>query len=558
METQRLLLLLALGFIVILIWEAWQREHAPAVPAPAPATQGSTAGADAAPGHSVPEAPATPATPSAPPTGGSAPAHAGLLARGERVTVTTDLLRAEIDAHGGDLRELDLLRYPVSLEAPDRPYRLLNDDPDTLHVAQSGLIGRGRPLPNHNTVFELAARRADLPEGGDHLDVPLRWRAPDGVEYVKVYRFYRDRYTVDLRYEVHNRSSQPWQGFLYAHFLVREIQNDQGGLMGRLPIYYGGALYSPEDKFQKIAFSKMRDQRLARRVQDGWVAMLQHYFVSAWLPPAGQVQQFYSEALSGGLYRLGHKSLEAMTVAPGASGVITTRLYAGPKEQDRLERTAEGLVLTVDYGWLTPIAQPLFWVLKWLHRLVGNWGWAIVLLTVLIKLAFYPLSAASYKSMAKMRKLTPRMQSLKERYGDDKQKLQQAMMELYKKEKINPMGGCLPILIQIPVFIALYWVLLESVELRQAPFVLWIKDLSARDPYFVLPVLMGISMFIQQWLSPNPATDPLQRKLFMTLPAIFTVFFLFFPSGLVLYWLVNNVLSIAQQWRITQVIEARS
>ncbi len=553
MDTQRLILLLALGLVIMLIWDAWQREHrpppqAPAVQAPAPSASDKTAAVPTAPAASAPP----PAAAQAP-----APAPRPLLARGTRVTVATDLLRAEVDARGGDLRVVDLLQYPVSLEQPDVPFRLLNDDPETLYVAQSGLIGRDRVLPNHNTVYRVDARRVELPDGADHVDLPLTWRAPDGVEYTKVYRFYRDHYYIDLRFEVNNRSTTPWQGFLYAHYLVKEVQADNGGIMGQLPIYYGGALYSPENKFEKIPFDKMREERLLREVQGGWVAMLRHYFVSAWLPPAERRQQFYSESLGDGLYRLGHKGLQAVAVPPGQRGVLATRLYAGPKEQDRLAGLAEGLVLTVDYGWLTPIAQPLFWVLKWLHRLVGNWGWAIVLLTVLIKLAFYPLSATSYKSMAKMRKLTPRMQSLKERYGDDKQKLQQAMMELYKKEKINPMGGCLPILIQIPVFIALYWVLLESVELRQAPFVLWIRDLSARDPYFVLPILMGISMFVQQWLSPNPATDPLQRKLFMALPAVFTVFFLFFPSGLVLYWLVNNVLSIAQQWRITQVIEAK-
>ena len=319
--------------------------------------------------------------------------------------------------------------------------------------------------------------------------------------------------------------------------------------------YTGGAIYTPNNYYEKIDFDDIRDGRAPLETDRGWVAMLQHYFVTAWLPAEIGAYEFYSRAREGGRFNLGYKTTQPVTIAPGAEGVLATRIYIGPKEQKRIKPLAEGLVLTVDYGWLTVIATPIFWLLNWIHGVLGNWGWAIIVLTVLIKAVFYPLSAAGYKSMARMKKIQPRLKTLKERYGDDKQKFQQAMMEMYKKEKINPLGGCFPILIQIPVFIALYWVLLESVELRQAPFILWLRDLSSPDPYFVLPLIMGASMFAQQKLSPG-SPDPMQQKIMMALPVVFTVFFLFFPAGLVLYWTVNNLLSIAQQWRINQVIAA--
>jgi YidC/Oxa1 family membrane protein insertase len=311
--------------------------------------------------------------------------------------------------------------------------------------------------------------------------------------------------------------------------------------------------YSPEDKYTKESFDDMRDARLQREVSDGWIAMIQHYFLSAWIPPSGTVETFYTNVLDNSRYIIGKYS-SPVTIASGASHSFENRLFVGPKLQETLTEVAPGLELAVDYGWLTVIAQPIFWLLNKIHSIVGNWGWAIIILTILIKLAFYKLSETSYKSMANMRKMTPRMQALKDRYGDDKQRLNQAMMELYKKEKINPLGGCLPILVQIPVFIALYWVLLESVEMRHAPFALWLNNLSAPDPYFVLPLIMGVSMFVQQKLNPPPP-DPIQAKVMMSLPFVFTVFFAFFPSGLVLYWVVNNLLSIAQQWYITQKIE---
>jgi YidC/Oxa1 family membrane protein insertase len=325
-----------------------------------------------------------------------------------------------------------------------------------------------------------------------------------------------------------------------------------------VPTFTGVAVYTDKDKFQKFAFADIEKGKAqhTKNSEDGWIAMLQHYFFSAWLPRSGMPREFYTRRLEDGLYSAG-VIVPVGAVATGASATVTVPLYAGPEEQEKLARIAPGLDLTIDYGWLTVIAVPLFWVLAWLNHWVGNWGVAIILLTVIIKLLFYPLSAASYRSMAKMRVLAPKLQKLKDQYGEDRQRLQQAMMELYKTEKINPLGGCMPIVVQIPVFIALYWVLLASVELRHAPFVLWIDDLAAADPWFILPILMAGTMFVQTSLNPEPP-DPVQAKVMKIMPIVFSVFFFFFPAGLVLYWLVNNVLSIAQQWRITRVLERKA
>jgi YidC/Oxa1 family membrane protein insertase len=335
---------------------------------------------------------------------------------------------------------------------------------------------------------------------------------------------------------------------------MRGIPGEGGVGSQFLYTYTGGAIYTPEEKYEKISFEDMESSKLSMEVKGGWVGMLQHYFLGAWVPPAEETDHFYSNVLPGQRYVLGAYT-PSISLAAGGSHIFSSGFVAGPKLQDELEAIAPGLDLTVDYGWLTVLAKPIFWLLKSIQGVVLNWGWSIILLTLIIKLVFFKLSETSYKSMANMRKMTPRIQALKDRYGDDKQRLNQAMMEMYKKEKINPLGGCLPILVQIPVFIALYWVLLESVELRQAPWILWLQDLSIKDPYYVLPIIMGISMFIQQKLNPAPP-DPMQAKIMMSLPFVFTIFFAFFPSGLVLYWVTNNILSIAQQWYITRQIEA--
>ena len=470
----------------------------------------------------------------------------------QRVEVITDLLRAELDTYGGDLRVLDLITYPEKLGAPDVPFRLLTDSGPDLYWVQNGLLGSQSDLPNHHSEYTATNKRYVLAEGKDRIEVPLHIEK-DGVHYRKVYTFYRDSYYVDVRYEVQNNTNQEWRGYLYAQFVSTETSDDENTSflgLGRLPSFTGGAIYTPDEKYKKIGFDDMREQPLVQKTTSGWVAMLQHYFVGALLAEKESQYEFYSLVNGTGAttrYSMGYKHLAPLSVAAGRRGEMTALMFGGPKENKRLVEADRQLELAVDFGWLTPVSAPLFWLLTQIQRVVVNWGLSIVLLTALVKLVFFPLSAASYKSMAKMKKLGPRMKTLKERYGDDKQKFQQAMMEMYKKDKINPLGGCLPIVVQIPVFIALYWVLLESVELRQAPLALWIHDLSAPDPYYVLPILMGASMFVQQLLNPAPV-DPMQANIMRILPIVFTLFFLWFPAGLVLYWLVNNLLSIAQQW----------
>jgi len=549
----RLILFMALAVILVLLWQAWEKHNAPSRPATNAAAPTAPAGVPSTPAgrqpaaSGVPGAPATTAQPAA-----GTPAVTPSIERAARVRVTTDVLQIEIDTAGGDLRVLDLPRYPISVDKPKQPLRLLSDDETAFHVAQSGLIGHRQDLPNHKTRFRAALREYTLADGQNELRVPLTYQARDGLRYTKTYIFRRNDYTVDVEFRVDNNSAREWRGYFYGQFARRATEAPG---MFALPTYSGAAIYTEKDKYQKISFDDMAKSQLKRENTGGWVAMLQHYFVASWMPAPKAHSEFYSDALSGGRYAIGYKQLEPTIIAPGRSGVLTGKLYLGPKEQKRLAKLVEGMDLTVDYGWLTVISGPLFWVLDWLHRFLGNWGWAIIVLTILIKAVFYPLSAASYKSMAQMKKLAPRLKALKERFGDDKQKLNQAMMEMYRTEKINPLGGCLPILIQIPVFIALYWVLLESVELRQAPWALWINDLTGKDPYYVLPIIMGVTMYAQQMLNPQPL-DPMQKRIFMIMPGMFTVLFLFFPAGLVLYWTVNNLLSIAQQWAINRTIGA--
>jgi YidC/Oxa1 family membrane protein insertase len=561
----RFLLVIALGIIGFMIFQAWQLENREVPPAPGQPPATATAPTE------LPEAPAVeapvPTAPSsaAPVTPTVSEAASTDAKRGTRIEVLTDVFDAVIDTTGGGLRVVKLRKYAVAVDtdffqaAPAlalRPrFELLTDETKNLHVTQSGLIGTGGPYPNHKTEYTASNNRYVLADGKDELKVPLRWQS-DGVQYTKVYTFRRDDYVIDIEYFVENNSSQTWQGHLYRQFRRNYVEPERSFLT-RLPTFTGGAIYTPEEKYDKISFSEMAEEPLELDVTGGWVAMLQQFFVSAWLPPPEQPNRYYTNGLEGNRYTIGLKQLQPTTIAPGNSGRLATTLYVGPKERDRLERLAPGMVLTRDYGWLTFISAPLFWLLEYIHQWVRNWGWAIIVLTLSIKLVFYPLSAASYRSMAHMKRMQPRLQSLKERMGHDKQRFNQAMMELYKKEKINPLGGCLPIAIQIPVFIALYWVLLESVEMRQAPFILWYMDLSVRDPYFVLPLIMGASMFVQQKLSPAQL-DPMQRRIMSALPIVFTVFFLFFPAGLVLYWVVNNILSIAQQWQITRMIAAKA
>ncbi|MEW5972200.1 MAG: membrane protein insertase YidC [Pseudomonadota bacterium] len=548
MDSQRLILIIAFSFVMLLMWQAWNEDQAALVAqqqaAVSPANQADVpAAATETPSAARDDVPATQDQPAARPN-----------ATGEQqVRVVTDVLDVMISTRGGVIQRADLLAYPVSLEQPDQPVRLLNDASGLINVAQSGLRSTDGPAPDHYASYVAAAGEYRLGQGDERVVVPLTWEQ-DGVKVTKTFTFTRGSYKVDVGHEVHNGASRPWSGSQY-----RQLQrNADAGGMALVYTYTGGVYAGTQADgerrpYEKVKFEDMGKVALDVQLTNGWVAMIQHYFVGAWIPGSkDESNRFYTLASQNGgaLYTLGMIS-PGRTVEPGASTTFASSLYIGPKIQDNLEALAEGLDLTVDYGMLHFIAKPIFWLLSLFHDWVGNWGWAIVLVTVLIKLVFYKLSESSYRSMANMRKLQPKLQALKERYGDNKQKFSEEMMKLYRTEKINPLGGCLPILVQIPVFIALYWVLVESVELRQAPFILWINDLTAMDPYFVLPVLMGISMWLQHKLNPQPM-DEMQRKVFMILPPVFTVFFAFFPSGLVLYWVVNNVLSIAQQWVINK------
>jgi YidC/Oxa1 family membrane protein insertase len=558
MDNLRLILFFALALVSLMLWNAWQEDYGPKQPTTVEGASSSVAtppGTDAMPSSADGDVPAVSsssaideATPAA-----TAPVPAQTAQPVQQlIKVETDLLSLEIDSVGGGIRSLYLKEYPVSVDTPDQKFRLMQPQKPNLFITQTGFMDADpERAPNHNSPFQATQTEYHLAEGEDQLTVDLTWTHASGLQVTKSYLFTRGSYLIEHRQRVVNGSDQPWKGREYRQMLRSPA--DKGAESTFLYTYTGGAIYSPEEKYEKIDFDEMEEKNLDRDVQGGWVGMLQHYFFAAWIPPAEEQNNYYSNALSGERYRIGAYTPQTV-VEPGASHTFSTRLIVGPKLQDQLRDIAPGLDLTVDYGWLTILAQPIFWLLSWIHALLGNWGWSIILLTILIKLAFYKLSETSYKSMANMRRMTPRMQALKDRYGDDKQRLNQAMMDLYKTEKINPLGGCLPILIQIPVFIALYWVLLEAVELRQAPFILWIDDLSIKDPYFILPLIMGVSMFIQQKLNPAPP-DPMQAKIMMSLPFVFTVFFAFFPSGLVLYWVVNNILSIAQQWYITRKIE---
>ncbi len=549
MDNPRLLLVIALLAVLWLIWLAWEQDYGAR---PAPEGAAAPEAPAAVTPQDVPEVPAAQAPTGAKPAEAEpGPSRERALETATRIRVRTDVLDVEIDTVGGDLRRVELPRYPVSIEEPETPIRLMNDGGAGLFVAQSGLLAEAGP--NHHAVYEAERTEYRLGGGQDALEVRLRWRGA-GLEVLKVYTFRRGEYLIGVRHEIRNtRNDRPWEGRLYSQ-LQRAARAQDGDFLTGSRAYFGGAIYETEDGgMDKIDYEEIESETLSRDIRGGWAAMVQHYFVGAWVPPQDERHHYYSKALPDKRYVLGLVS-PARRAAPGDTATFSQQLYVGPKAQSRLAAIAPGLELTVDYGFLTILSKPLFIGLKWIHKVVGNWGWSIVILTILIKLAFYKLSETSYRSMAQMRKVQPRMQAIKEKYGDDRQRMNQALMDLYKKEKINPLGGCLPILVQIPVFIALYWVLLGSVELRQAPFMLWIEDLSTRDPYYVLPVLMGISMVIQQRLNPSPL-DPIQQKIMMVLPIVFTVFFAFFPAGLVLYWLVNNVLSIAQQWVIVRRIE---
>lgn len=533
MDTQRLILFLVFSFSMLLLVEAWMKGSAPQQQ---PAARTSVV---------VPSTASTslPATSSAPSLG------AGPV-KGEVVRVETDTLIAEIDTVGATLRRLELKQHR-SAEDKSKNFVLFENEAGKTYLAQSGLLGEGRP--NHQTPYVASGKDFRLTQGQDKITVDFVAPAGGGLGVAKHYEFHRGAYEIGVRYTLRNETDRPVQTDIYYQLLRHG--NDAAGVSSLAPTYTGGAFYTEKEKFRKVSFKDIDKQKneVLGQAEDGWVAMIQHYFLGAWLFPEKVRREYYAKQAGENLYAVG-AILSGPNLAPGESREIRASLYGGPQQQDKLAQLAPGLNLTVDYGWLTIVASPLFWALSAINKISGNWGTSIIILTVIIKLIFFPLSAASYRSMAKMRVVAPKLQRLKELHGDDRQKLNQAMMELYKTEKINPLGGCLPIVVQIPVFIALYWVLLASVELRHAPFALWIQDLSAQDPYYVLPVLMGATMFLQTWMSPAPP-DPIQAKVMRIMPVAFSIFFFFFPAGLVLYWLVNNILSILQQWQINRTTE---
>jgi YidC/Oxa1 family membrane protein insertase len=556
MDIKRTVLLVVFSLSLLMLWENWNRYNGnPSMFADQPqaTNQATPASSDA----SVPQASAPQASATA--TGADVPTGAAVAAKGETIAIVTDLLKVEINTAGGELTRVELLKHKDAKS--DKPVVLLETGPSRTYVGQSGLIGGN--YPNHRTIFTARAGKRAL---DDDASLQLVLDAEqDGVKLTKTYTFTRGEYEIGLKHDVINGSAAAISPSVYVQ-LVR----DDSKLEGDSKFYStftGPALYTDLDKFRKVSFEDIDKNKNPKPAQtpDGWIAMVQHYFVSAYAPLGKGEHELFTRKIDQTLYAVG-AIVPLGSVAPGATAAAEGKLFAGPQESARLEQFATDFDLVKDYGWLTIIAKPIFWLMDQIHKVIGNWGWTIIVLTILIKLAFFPLSAASYRSMAKMKLVTPKMTSIRERFKDDPQKMNAAMMELYKTEKINPLGGCLPIVVQIPVFIALYWVLLASVEMRHAPWLGWIQDLAAPDSLFgvmpfvdmpvgLLPIIMAVSMYVQTKLNPTPP-DPIQAKVMMFMPIIFSFMFFFFPSGLVLYWVVNNVLSIAQQWVIVKQSEA--
>ena len=538
MDTRRLILVLIFTFSSFMLWENWQKYNQPKPAADAVATTPS--------GAAVP----TPSASLQPKGSPVAPVVSAPVSTAETFTVTTDLLKATVSAQGGDVVSLELLKYKEH-DNKDKTFVLF--DSKHKYQAQAGLIGEG--LPTHRSVFKRVEGATTLADGANELKLRLESTDQSGFKVAKTLTFKRGSYQIDIAWEIANGSDKAISP--YAYFQLQRDDVAPAGETAMVSTFTGPAVFTDAEKYQKVDFSAIADNKakFAKTADNGWLAMVQHYFVAAWVPKEKSQREFYMRKVEGGNVFQTGVIVPVAEIAPGAKGETAVSLYAGPQEQSALKQVAEGLDLVVDYGWLTVVAAPIFWALEAIHKLVGNWGWAIVILTIIIKAIFFPLSAASYRSMAKMKILTPRLTQLKERFGDDKQRMNQEMMKMYQTEKVNPLGGCLPILVQIPVFIALYWVLLGAVEMRDAPWILWIKDLASPDPYFILPIIMMASMFVQTKLNPTPP-DPIQAKVMMAMPLIFGFMFFWFPAGLVLYWVVNNVLSIAQQWQITRLIDA--
>jgi len=544
MGNQRILLYFTLFFIIYMIWAQWQMTYGPKQEVIA--ENGAVSQVKNENGI-VPQAAPIPATQSSTST-----VEKEAVNNSQRIKIVTDILDVEIDTKGGDILRTVLRDYAITADKPENKLVLITDENINYQVAQSGLVSVNKDTaPSHNAIYRSEKEEYRLAEGTDIIEVPLYWEDGNGVKVKKVLTFRRNDYVVDVKYYI-TAGEQNWSGSDYMQIVRSRPVEINGNKFIRT--YTGAVIYNDEIKYEKYDFDDIAEENLNYQLKGGWLAMIQHYFLVAWIPESGKDNYYFSRYdRNKDLYTIGART-SAIKIEAGQTGEISSRLVVGPKLQYRLEEIAPGLDLTVDYGILTIFAKPLFWLLNAFDQLFDNWGWAIIFLTITVKAVFYKLSEMSYRSMARMRKVAPRIKKMKEQFGDDRQAMSKAMMDMYKREKINPMGGCFPILVQMPVFISLYWVLLESVEMRHAPFVLWLTNLTDKDPFFVLPVLMGISMFIQQRLNPAPI-DPMQQKIFQIMPFAFTIMFAFFPSGLVLYWVVNNILSIAQQYVITKRIE---
>ncbi|GGI91539.1 membrane protein insertase YidC [Shewanella gelidii] len=539
MESQRNILLIGLLFVSYLLFQQWQMENAPQ-----PAAQEISASASI---------PASTTNSSDVPQSAVAMPEALVVSK-DLITVTTDQFDLKINPVGGDIVYSALLNHARELDS-EESFVLLEQTHSFTYIAQSGLIGpAGIDSKAGRAAFSSESTHYSLADDKDTLEVPLTFVADNGATYTKVFTFHRGKYNISVSYKIDNPTSDNLQVQMYGQ-IKQSINQAEGSMM--MPTYRGGAYSTQDTRYEKYAFDDIQDENLNVATKGGWAAMLQHYFVSAWVPPAEQVNTIFTRLTNGNLANIGFTG-QAVDVLPNSQQLISAEFYVGPKDQPALSALSESLNLVVDYGFLWWLAVPISKLLMFFQSLVGNWGIAIILITLTVRGGLYPLTKAQYTSMAKMRNLQPKLQALKDKYGDDRQKMGPAMMELYKKEKVNPMGGCLPILLQMPIFIALYWVLMESVELRHAPFFLWIDDLSVQDPYYIMPILMGLSMFLMQKMQPMaPTMDPMQVKMMQWMPVIFTVFFLWFPAGLVLYWLVGNLVAITQQKYIYAQLEKK-
>ncbi|GKX55845.1 membrane protein insertase YidC [Leminorella grimontii] len=536
MDSQRNLLLIALLFVTFMIWQTWETDNAPQ-PATPPAAQQTAA------------------------TGAGSTQSELAAGKGGVITVKTDVLSVVINTRGGDIQEADLLAYPDTLGS-DKPFKLLENTPDFSYLALSGLVGRDgpdNPANGERPLFTTAQDVFELADGQDTLSVPMTYTDSRGVKYTKTFVFKRGGYAVDVDYTVNNAAQQPLEVVMFGQLKQTAKlpkARDNGSSNFALHTYRGGAYSSTDTKYKKYSFDDMAEENLKIDTKGGWVAMLQQYFATAWIPNKDGENTFFTTKGQDGLSSIGFRNAPVI-VAPGATEQLSAKLWVGPELQAQMAQVADHLDLTVDYGWLWFLSQPLFKLLKFIQSFVGNWGFSIIIITFIVRGIMYPLTKAQYTSMAKMKLLQPKLQAMRERIGDDKQRMSQEMMALYKEEKVNPLGGCFPLIIQMPIFLALYYMLMGSVELRHAPFALWLHDLSAQDPYYVLPLLMGGTMFLIQKMSPTPVTDPMQQKIMTYMPVIFTVFFLWFPSGLVLYYIVSNLVTIIQQKLIYRGLEKK-